>query len=243
MAKDPAFLFYPGDYLRDTQCLSEKAQVAYDRIMCEHMRNICKDVSKIGITKDKLNFFTKRLTDDEKNDLMHVLEKSGEIFQIEWVALSICKRKAYSDNRAKNRLGKNQKDMKTYDSHMENANEIVNEYENINAFGTEKKNDMSKNNNTSEIPLPFLGPAFSEKWNEWIEFRRQRRLPQYVPIGLKGTFTKLKRISYNDEEMAIAIIQQSMDDNYQGLFPLKKEINGTHQQRVATIGQTFESDR
>jgi hypothetical protein len=83
MAKDPAFLFYPGDYLRDTQCLSEKAQVAYDRIMCEHMRNICKDVSKIGITKDKLNFFTKRLSDDEKNDLMNVLIKINTIYQIE----------------------------------------------------------------------------------------------------------------------------------------------------------------
>jgi hypothetical protein len=127
MAKDPAFLFYPGDYLRDTQCLSEKAQVAYDRIMCEHMRNICKDVSKIGITKDKLNFFTKRLNEDEKSDLMSVLVKTGEIFQIEWVALSICKRKNYSDNRAENRRGKKSKDMKTYVSHMENANENVND--------------------------------------------------------------------------------------------------------------------
>ena len=29
MAKDPAFLFYPGDYLRDTQCLSSNAQASY----------------------------------------------------------------------------------------------------------------------------------------------------------------------------------------------------------------------
>ena len=127
MAKDPAFLFYPGDYLRDTQCLSEKAQVAYDRIMCEHMRNICKDVSKIGITKDKLNFFTKRLNEDEKNDLMSVLVKTGDIFQIEWVAISIYKRKNYSESRAKNRSTKNPKDVKTYDSHMENENENENE--------------------------------------------------------------------------------------------------------------------
>lgn len=127
MAKDPAFLFYPGDYLRDTQCLSEKAQVAYDRIMCEHMRNICKDVSKIGITKDKLNFFTKRLNEDEKNDLMSVLVKNGDIFQIEWVAISIYKRKNYSESRSKNRSSKNQKDVKTYVHHMENENEIVND--------------------------------------------------------------------------------------------------------------------
>lgn len=129
MAKDPAFLFYPGDYLRDTQCLSEKAQVSYDRIMCEHMRNICKDVSKIGITKDKLKFFTKRLNEDEVSDLMNVLVKSGDIFQIEWVALSICKRKAYSEGRAENRKGKKKEDMLSYESHMENENENENENE------------------------------------------------------------------------------------------------------------------
>ena len=76
MANDPAFLFYPGDYLRDTQCLSEKTQVAYDRIMCEHMRNIC-------ISQKQLNFFTKRLSDDEKEELEMILMKNSKGYQIE----------------------------------------------------------------------------------------------------------------------------------------------------------------
>lgn len=120
MAKDPAFLFYPGDYLRDTQCLSEACQVAYDRIMCEHMRNIC-------ITQEQLNFFTKRLTPDEKAELIFILKKMPGGFQIEWVAESIVKRKEYSDSRSKNRTSKPKKDMLTYVPHMENENEIVNE--------------------------------------------------------------------------------------------------------------------
>ncbi len=65
---DPGFIFYPGDYLRDTQCLSEKTQVAYDRIMCEHMRNIC-------VSQDQFDFFTKRLSSDEKQELLFVLNK------------------------------------------------------------------------------------------------------------------------------------------------------------------------
>ena len=96
MAKDPAFLFYPGDYLRDTQTLSENTQVAYDRIMCEHMRNIC-------ISKQQLTFFTKRLSDMELDELMYVLTEVEGGYQIEWVALSIIKRKAYSESRRKNR--------------------------------------------------------------------------------------------------------------------------------------------
>jgi hypothetical protein len=123
MAKDPAFLFYPGDYLRDTQTLSEKSQVAYDRIMCEHMRNIC-------ISKQQLKFFTKRLSDEELEEIMFVLTEINGGYQIEWVAESIIKRKAYSESRRKNRLKNNEKDMNnisgTYDKHMENENENEN---------------------------------------------------------------------------------------------------------------------
>ena len=116
MAQDPAFLFYPGDYLRDTQCLSEKSQVAYDRIMCEHMRNIC-------ISQQQLIFFTKRLTDDEKSELMFLLTEIDGGFQITWVADSILKRRNYSDSRRKNRISKPKNISSTYDSHMENENE------------------------------------------------------------------------------------------------------------------------
>lgn len=127
MAKDPAFLFYPGDYLRDTQCLSERAQVAYDRIMCEHMRNIC-------ITQAQLDFFTKRLTADEKSEILMVLTKISGGFQISWVAESIEKRREYSDSRRKNRISKKEskpKDMKTYVKHMENEIEDVIENEKV----------------------------------------------------------------------------------------------------------------
>lgn len=127
MAKDPAFLFYPGDYLRDTQCLSEQAQVSYDRIMCEHMRNIC-------ITQAQLDFFTKRLTPDQKDELLMILTKIKGGFQIAWVAESIEKRRNYSDSRRKNREGKGKNISKSYVSHMENETVIVNEDEILNEY-------------------------------------------------------------------------------------------------------------
>ena len=108
MAKDPAFLFYPGDYLRDTQCLSERTQVAYDRIMCEHMRNTSTDMKNITVSQEKVNFFIKRLTDDEKQELFTVLEKNGDGYQIYWVAESIADRRSYSESRSKNRKKKDE---------------------------------------------------------------------------------------------------------------------------------------
>ena len=149
MADDPAFLFYPGDYLRDTQCLSEKTQAAYDRIMCEHMRNIC-------ISQQQLNFFTKRLSDDEKNELLHILKKITGGFQIQWVAESICKRKSYSESRAKNRKGKSKNISSTYDNHMEN--EIVNE--NIN------ENSFEKGAGETFVDEKFLLPEMLKEWKK-----------------------------------------------------------------------------
>lgn len=137
MAKDPAFLFYPGDYLKDTQCLSEKSQVAYDRIMCEHMRNIC---SVIGVSQEQLSFFTKRLSDDEKSEVMRVLRRAGDFFQIEWVVESISKRKAYSESRRKNKEGKTKNISKSYDSHMENAIENEDEIKIVPINTIERKN-------------------------------------------------------------------------------------------------------
>lgn len=142
MAKDPAFLFYPGDYLKDTQCLSERVQVAYDRIMCEHMRNIC-------ISHQQLKFFTKKLSSDEIEELMMVLKKVEGGYQIEWVAESICKRMTYSESRRKNRSGKVKNISSTYDKHMVNENEIVNE--------DEIKNEKSENDE-------FLVPSLCQIW-------------------------------------------------------------------------------
>jgi hypothetical protein len=132
MSNDPAFLFYPGDYLRDTQCLTEQAQVAYDRIMCEHMRNIC-------ISQTTLKFLTKRLDDLEREQIMEILDEVDGGFAIPWVRESIIKRREYSESRRNNRKGKENPTPKnskkislSYDSHMENENEDVNDNVNSN---------------------------------------------------------------------------------------------------------------
>lgn len=167
MANDPAFLFYAGDYLRDTQCLSSGSQVAYDRIMCEHMRNIC-------ITQQQLNFFTKRLSDEEKEELLMVLHETDEGFQIKWVADSIVKRRAYSESRRNNRKGKKKKgpkkDVLTHVLHMDNENEnvIVNKEEALLLwlnYRAEIKKPVKNEKTLSQLSARFEKESFDKvKW-------------------------------------------------------------------------------
>ena len=97
--------------------------------------------------------------------------------------------------------------------------------------------------------FPFNGAAFTEVWNEWIQFRKENKFKKYVPIGLKKTFSMLFRISDGDEQTAIAIINQSMEQGYQGLFPLKQNNGaiiktitgspklGTSEARTSALGR------
>lgn len=215
MAKDPAFLFYPGDYLRDTQTLSEKSQVAYDRIICEHMRNIC-------ISKKQLKFFTKRLTDDEIDELMFVLSEVEGGYQIEWVAESISKRKAYSESRRKNRKGNNEKDMnnisKTYVKHMEN--EIENE--NVIINGNKKENEKNE-----KIVFPFDDPEFTSIWQQWIKYKQEQFNFKYKSLSTEqAALMDLDKKSNHNKNTAIEIIMQSIANGWKGFFELKNNNNG-----------------
>lgn len=87
---------------------------------------------------------------------------------------------------------------------------------------------MSKKNETSSIPLPFDSTEFSEKWAEWLQYRKERKLGAYAPTGLKSTFTKLKKISHDDPAIAIEVIEQSLANGWQGLFELKQNFNAAN---------------
>lgn len=120
MAKDPAFLFYPGDWLSGTMGMTFEEKGAYMELlvaqfnrghMTEHM--IGHMIGQLWVkiqdkfVKDSLGLWYNTRLDQEKN-----------------------KRKAFTDSRKNNREGKNQYSKKrghmTY--HMENEN-IVNTVE------------------------------------------------------------------------------------------------------------------
>lgn len=209
MAKDPAFLFYPGDYLRDTQCLSESVQVAYDRIMCEHMRNIC-------ISQQQLNFFTKRLSEDEKSELEMVLTKVEGGFQIAWVAESICKRKAYSSSRSENRKGKPKEDMNnisdTYVEHMVNENENV-----IKDKKEDKKEPKKPKSKKPIIPTEeeFLAYYKSELSKQFpgLEFNMKAKYEQWVFDGWKDGFGTEITNWKNKMKISVTYMKAQYDPN------------------------------
>lgn len=85
------------------------------------------------------------------------------------------------------------------------------------------------------VNLPF-GEQFKKAWDEWLQYRKERRLPKYVPLGLKRTLNGLIRDSENNEQVAVKIIEQSIEKNYQGLFPLKTGYGKTTNPTSVKLG-------
>jgi hypothetical protein len=77
-----------------------------------------------------------------------------------------------------------------------------------------------------EIKLPFKSAKFAEVWSEWQQYRRERKLPAYKPIGLKKVFAKLVRESESYEQTAIDMIEQAMGNYWIGIYPLQQNYYG-----------------
>ena len=134
MSKDPAFLFYSGDFIVGTYRFTDEQVGKYIRLLTMQHQNggyisekdmlfICKSYdediyAKFKISEDGM-YYNQRLLDE------------------------MTKRKSYSESRRSNRKGKDvtedvKKDnhmsniCKTYDKHMENENEDVNINDNDN---------------------------------------------------------------------------------------------------------------
>ena len=84
----------------------------------------------------------------------------------------------------------------------------------------------TKNTSKKEVVYPFTETEFLEMWQTWLQERRDRRYKSYTENGEQAALHNLKKMSNDDYRTAIAIIQQSIAQGWQGLFELKGAKSG-----------------
>ena len=77
-------------------------------------------------------------------------------------------------------------------------------------------------------PPEYVSPEYAETFATWIEYKRDRRESYKSAKSLHAAYDKLLQLSDNDPQKAASIVQQSMANNWAGLFELKTERNGTN---------------
>jgi hypothetical protein len=83
----------------------------------------------------------------------------------------------------------------------------------------ESKEEKSINN----TPLDTLNQndLLVQKWNDWCDFRKLLKKPYKTTQGAAAAYNKLCTLANYDSETGIAIINQSMENEWLGFFPLK----------------------
>ena len=90
--------------------------------------------------------------------------------------------------------------------------------------GQERKSCAKKREPIRQNLTQFLS-TLESPWHEvmavWLEYKRTRHESYRTELGAKKCLTMLRNLSGNNTEIATAIIDQSIANNWAGLFPLR----------------------
>jgi len=210
MAKDPAFLWYPNDYIGGTMGMTFEEKGAYIELlmmqfnrghMTSHMigQKVGQlwDTIKVKFSQDDKGLWYNVRLEEEKN-----------------------KRQKFTESRRNNVSGANQysKKKKTKvghtTSHMEDEDRNVNEVKSV----SEKK----------EIIFPFDSIEFMKWWGYWKEYKLKEHGFKYKSeVSEQAALKKLTELSDAIESDAVKIIEQSIANGWKGFFAVKNEAQSS----------------
>lgn len=123
---------------------------------------------------------------------------------------------------------------KMHDGKCENARAIPNIYTDSNIDNDNIShniiNDIIQDNNQkkeikrkkSELDLSFVSVHFRDVFEQWLAYHKELGCP-YKQTGAVAAYNKLLKLSDNDPSIAQKIVEQSMSNNWRGLFSLRNE--------------------
>ena len=93
--------------------------------------------------------------------------------------------------------------------------------------GKEELANASKKKSTKPyLDLSVVIPKLRKVVTDWLEYKKERG-EAYKPKGFASFYNKLLELSGGDYGKAQKIVEESMANNYAGIFPLKdKNVNG-----------------
>jgi len=222
MAKeDFCFTYYDGDAARDTTHMNRLERGAYHDLVISQR--------KFGhLTLDQIKKVLGRDFEEcwPAIELIMQRDQDGKFF-IEWLDTSITKMRKQSTKQRNNVTKRYQQSTKNLPTDYQEAtnslpnNKMVIPLGNGNGDGNGNGNGDDKDT-TKIVVESTRSPAFQSAWQEWKEYRKEIKKPYR---SRKTELAQLHKLaSYSDEE-AIKMIEQSIRQGWQGIFPVVPERN------------------
>ena len=197
MSKDPAFLFYPNDYLGGTMGMTFEQKGAYIDLLIFQFNNhhFTEEQAKQVLSICFANVW---------QVLKNKFKKEGEFYFNERLRTEVDKRKAYTESRRINALHP-KKPRKAYAKHMGNGN-------------------RNENRDINEVNKEQIIPDWIPK-NTFLEYQNSRK-KKIKTQSLNRFFNSLKKICDETRASPEDILNQSIVNGWEGIFPLKNGGNG-----------------
>lgn len=85
----------------------------------------------------------------------------------------------------------------------------------------------TKKNKTTDFDFSFVNENFKEVFLDWLNYKKAKGQKYKSQQSLEICYKNLLKISNNNPELAKECIENSIANNYSGIFPVKNKLNGT----------------
>ena len=87
-----------------------------------------------------------------------------------------------------------------------------------------------------KIDFSFVEVPFKDIFFRWLTYKKNKNQKYKDEDSLKTLYKKLKEYSSNDPDIAKDVIEQSISNNWAGLFPLKEQSTGINTGKIQKEG-------
>lgn len=105
-----------------------------------------------------------------------------------------------------------------------NNNKLNNSIDTTNTTYQEKETDKSVSKKKGALDMSIVAPEMQEVVDTWLTYKKEKG-QSYKPSGFISFYKKLCKLSNNNPQVAMAIVEESKSNNYAGIFPLKSNNN------------------
>ena len=207
--KAPAFQFYAQDFLTGTLHLTMEERGLYITLLSLQW-------SKGSIPKERLGLVIQREWEDvpplvkEKFDDLGEFVRNNRLYQAK-LKMDLFREKQRINGLKGGRPIKSKTQTKPKNIPIKSSS----------IEDRSKKIEKRKKKKQIEVELPFASEIFSETWNTFLQMKWDAHKFKYKSeASMKRQLSNLISISENDESVAIQILNQSIANQWSGIFPL-----------------------
>lgn len=231
MAKQPYIPIYIGDWEQDTNTISLEAEGALLKLIFKLWKSDTKGVIEISLRfasillKKSEEITLKILHELAENRVLNFDFSKQNLIKIE--SRRMIKEVELSKVRSVSGKKGGKQNKSKHKANIKQTPDIENEYD----------TDIDNSDKGAGERVEYFDiPPLQKKINEWIAYRKQIKKP-LREMSKEKLPSELMKLANGNEEIAMQIIDKSIANGYQGLFPLKENQNAK-----STKFQTMQSE-